>query len=190
MTPLNEEILTDYIFELLDEQTAKSVENTLTQCPESRRKLQILKNRFNQLELADQKKPQVRGFLKSLTLAAAAIITFSFLMGLPAPLFTDSQSSVPNPAPQKKVEQRISSSFFKLEVYSELIEGYSLMAKLEAPLKNSLDLEVPEVKIHYDEDNYEIVDLNRYISLTLPSGFSDPESSEIYTNLNLTNHTH
>ena len=168
--PLSKEILTDYLFELLEDSIRESVEEQLRECPQSQKLLNELKIKFKQLQFAEPEKPKHNKpqLVSIITCAAAAIIFIYFAQ---TPLLKHTLSAH---ASSKKTVAKASFSetrMFQLEFFSEKKDTFSLLSKLEAPLKQTIDLKIPKVRIEYDDENYVIVDLRTYQSLNLPSEF-------------------
>ena len=181
-TPLSKEILTDYLFELLDNSETKQVEQILSHCPESQKLLRQLKITFSQLELVEPvqryKKTPV---LAALTLAAAVVFSFIVLFQTKV---QNQVSSVDKPRALNE-EALEENRIILLEAYAEKKDDFSLLSRLEAPLKDTIDLKIPEVRIQYDDDNYKIVDLRSYESLNLPSEFASQLNSRTGQTLSL-----
>lgn len=186
MEPLNDDLLSDYLFELLDlEETAK-VEKHLKICPVSRERLEILKRKFRQLELLPEENTSsgVKVFLS----AAAAIIIFSYLISSPF-LKNPSISTFDSVAQSVEKKSTDNHRALQLQLYAEMEEKFSLLTSMDAPPEVELDLNLPEIKISYEED-YEIVDLKQFVSLKFPDKPDTSPYNNLYANLNLINPTH
>lgn len=169
--PLSKEILTDYLFELLEDSVRESVEEQLRDCAQSRELLNGLKTKFRQLQFAEPKKSKNNKSQLISMLTCAAAIIFIYIALTPLQKHTLSEHS---PLQQAAVKTPIiEARMFQLEFFSEKKDTFSLLSKLEAPLKQTIDLKIPKVRIEYDDENYVIVDLRTYQSLNLPSEFSE-----------------
>lgn len=186
MKPLNDDLLTDYLFELLDRKDKTKVEAQLKICPESRERLKALQRKFRQLELIPNEK--TTSGLKVLFAAAAAIIAFSFFISRPLGSDRPNQSfaSLNHSLETNAIE---SHRALQLQLYAELEAKFSLLSSMDAPPEIELDLKLPELKISYEED-YEIVDLKQFVSLKFPEKPDTSLYNNLYTNLNLITPTH
>ena len=165
--PLSDETLTNYLFDLLDEEQTAEVNRELKDCPESQEKLKKLQTKFNQLQVLETSgKKKATPYL---FLAAAALIALSFIIRLPQNK-TEEIAALPETS-VREIQNYDDTRIMFLEFYSEQKDTFSLLTRLEAPLKETIELNIPEVRIQYDDENYEIVDLKSYESLNLPSEF-------------------
>ena len=175
---LSEETLSNYLFELLDEKQRLEVEIKLNECPESRKRLTKMKLKFSQLNLLEPQKAPTVNFPLLSTIACAAALLIAFFLQKPFPnsVVSNQQSAIQRPIKSNTLAPQ---RFFQLEHFSEKKDDFSLLSKLEAPLKETIDLKIPEVRIQYDDENYEIVDLRNYESLNLPSGILQKRQNNI-----------
>ena len=167
--PLSQEILTDYLFELLEDSDKNIVEEQLRNCPESKKRLVEVRTKFAQLQKVkpEQSIKSKKAIISTIACAAAILLIYSIKMPLPKTSLNTSFDPKAQPSKKSPYLERT----FQLEFFSEKKDTFSLLSKLEAPLKETIDLKIPKVRIEYDDENYKIVDLKNYQSLNLPSEF-------------------
>ncbi|MCM8542536.1 MAG: hypothetical protein NE328_19855 [Lentisphaeraceae bacterium] len=180
---LSDEVLTDYLFELLDSEKSKKVEVAIQNCPETQKRLNQLRIKFNQLQGLEVDKCIKKRPISYPLLVLAAIIPLAFILRIPETqtTITPLYSKTPPTEKHTNYDNRI----IFLEYFSEQKETFSLLTKLEGPLKDTIDLKIPEVRIQYDDENYEIVDLRNYESLNLPSEFIEEHQNNFEQILSL-----
>ena len=176
---ISKEILTDYIFDLLEEADRKMVEKAIKENAETAWQHQLLKLKFSQLNLLEEnslyknrKKPVRYILLSAAALLFLSFSVFTFLKHQPPQTLTtlpethEVFTEIPNN------ESRY-LSLEKLEYFEENLNSEPL-------LYESAELVIPEIKIQYDNEDYEIVDLKTFSTLKLPA-----QSSENLINPNL-----
>ena len=175
---ISKEILTDYIFDLLEEADRKMVEKAIKENAETAWQHQLLKLKFSQLNLLEEnslyknrKKP-----VRYILLSAAALLILSFSVFT---LLNTQQQTLTTLSETHEVFTEIPNnesrylSLEKLEYFEENLNSEPL-------LYESAELVIPEIKIQYDNEDYEIVDLKTFSTLKLPT-----QSSENLINPNL-----
>ena len=176
---LNDEILIDYIFNLLEEKELRKVKKDLSECSKSRERLHQLCNKFKQLDLLEdsntsKKKPVL------FCLAAAAAVIFSIFITSDTEVISDAVYETAGDTAEEYFE------ISNIDHFSTLPESYSLMSELSSPLLPEQEFKIPEARISpvYEEPLEKpllITALNR------EKEKADSRPLEYYCTLKLTN---
>ena len=170
----NDETLTDFIFDLLEESKKQSVQKAIAEHPETEQRYQTLRAKFSQLNLIEVK--QINTEKKTinfhLLLTAAALLAFSFI----------SLNLVNGPSDSSDNSLAMSKQTKDITVQSSysVSERNLLLSDAETPITEEFDFSLPEIKIEYDFEDYEIVDLKPFEKLQLTANHSP---TQIQTNL-------
>ena len=185
MKKIDDDILADYIFNLLDKKEAKWVEKEISQSIELQTRLGKLTAHFKQLNLIEEKKSP-RSIIYFVSSIAALLLISLFVKN----------SLKTNPmihtASMKMETKELGNGIFevmKLESYSRELDHSSLMNIPEAPIaeKKTFTLREACLEIALKEENRN--DLNSYLTSILSNQESTPvnQSLEYYCTLKLTN---
>ena len=170
MKKVSEEMLTDYIFDLLETSEKRIVEKAIKNDQVLAQRYKILRTKFSQLNIIDEKDlaPQSRFSKTTLTLSVAATLLFAFIFfNKPETQSQTAKAISQKPETTNKIIENESIRSFSLTNFS-LPEGETLISDVDNSALSFLVFEIPEVHIQYDNEDYELVDLNNYSTLQLP----------------------
>jgi len=173
---VSDETLTDYIFDLLEPSDKKFVEKAIQSDSNVSERHNSLRGKFSQLnliedEVATQSNKTIRF---SLIYSLAAVLLLSFFI----PNFYKESPNASIDTASANLEVNMKTNLLD---ETELVSDRSLLlSSSETPILDSFKFEVPEITIQYENEDYEIVDLQEYGTLQLPT---EPSPDLINPNL-------